>query len=129
MSCNLSKPREFYSTRLNIYTEWYNQAKREHNRVMAHKYRTYMSNYCAKLRYFDSHIDEYSEKVRTNNILKDKRAKKKQVVQMKREIHAFAVSEKEKNNLDTWHRLVNFIRNYKDSDYEILIELYKKIKN
>lgn len=56
--CNLSKPRSFYEEKLNKYTEAYEQAKKDGDAKLCHKFRTNLSQARARLRYYDNHIDE-----------------------------------------------------------------------
>lgn len=61
MKCKLNKPRKFYEEKLNFYTEEYETAKINKDADLAHKMRSYMSQYRAKLRYYDNHIEEYQK--------------------------------------------------------------------
>ena len=53
MKCKLNKDRSFYENKLNEYTELYEKAKLDKDQVAAHKWRVYISQYRAKLRYYD----------------------------------------------------------------------------
>lgn len=59
--CKLSRPREYYETKLNQYLEAYELAKINKQPELAHKLRANIANTRARLRYYDSHIDEVNE--------------------------------------------------------------------
>lgn len=67
LKCNLNKPRSFYENKLEGYTLAHEQAKKDKDAKAAHSLRTNISQTRARLRYYDSHIEEY---------LKEKKAKK-----------------------------------------------------
>lgn len=87
--CSLSRPREYYETKLAKYEELYNQAKLDHNAVEAHKQRTNIANIRARLRYYDSHIKEVNEMTEYQKDLAELRAWKKYF--------------KEQGNKTMWH--------------------------
>lgn len=53
MKCKLNKDRSFYEDKLKEYTELYEKAKLNKDQVAAHKLRTCISQYRARLRYYD----------------------------------------------------------------------------
>lgn len=55
LKCLLTKPREFYETKLNNYLELYEKAKNEHDEKAVHRLRSNVANARAKLRYYDAH--------------------------------------------------------------------------
>ena len=59
--CKLNKPREYYETKLNRYLEAYESAKVNKQPELCHKLRANIANTRARLRYYDSHIDEVNE--------------------------------------------------------------------
>ncbi|MBO5425700.1 MAG: HNH endonuclease [Lachnospiraceae bacterium] len=58
LKCMLSKPRKFYEDKLSKYEAKYEKAKYEKNAQLAHKLRSNISTVKARLRYYDSHIEE-----------------------------------------------------------------------
>jgi hypothetical protein len=58
IKCQLDKPRSFYETRLEGYMMAYEQAKQDHDAEAAHHFRTNIAQTRARLRYYDSHIEE-----------------------------------------------------------------------
>lgn len=67
LKCNLNKPRSHFEKKLEGYTLAYEQAKQNKDAKAAHKLRCNISQIRARLRYYDSHIEEY---------LKEKKATK-----------------------------------------------------
>lgn len=61
MKCYMRKPRSFYEGRLKKYEALHEQAKKEGKAEEAHKQRANIANMKAKLRYFDSHVDEFAK--------------------------------------------------------------------
>ena len=55
MPCKLSRPRSYYEDKLNHFIELYEQAKKDHDAKAAHTIRSNISQYRAKLRYYDAH--------------------------------------------------------------------------
>lgn len=53
MKCKLNKDRSFYENKLNEYLALYEEAKANKDRIATHKWRTYVSQYKARLRYYD----------------------------------------------------------------------------
>lgn len=61
MKCKLNKSREYYENKLQYYIQAYTKAKLDKDAKLCHKLRSQVSQYRAKLRYYDSHIDEVQE--------------------------------------------------------------------
>lgn len=59
LKCDLSKPRSHFETKLEGYTQLYEQAKKDKDAKAAHKLRSNVAQTRARLRYYDSHIEEY----------------------------------------------------------------------
>lgn len=83
LKCKLDKPRSFYEDKLAHYVALHEQAKKDHNAEAAHKLRTNISQTRARLRYYDSHIEEAQalqrakEQEEANKKYYHERAKKK----------------------------------------------------
>jgi hypothetical protein len=58
VKCNLSKPRSYFEDKLAKYSALYEKAKADHDAETAHKYRSTISQVRARIRYYDSHIEE-----------------------------------------------------------------------
>ena len=61
LKCDMRKPRSFYEERLSKYEALHEQAKKEGKAAEAHKQRANVANLRAKLRYFDSHVEEFAK--------------------------------------------------------------------
>jgi hypothetical protein len=59
LKCDLSKPRSHFEQKLEGYTLAYENAKANKDAEGAHKLRSSVCQTRARLRYYDSHIDEY----------------------------------------------------------------------
>ena len=66
LKCNLNKHRSFYENKLDGYTLAYEQAKKDKDDKAAHSLRSNISQTRARLRYYDSHIEEYLKEKQTN---------------------------------------------------------------
>lgn len=62
MKCKLNKDRSFYENKLKEYDAFYELAKANHDQKACHKWRSYISQYRAKLRYYDLHKEATDEK-------------------------------------------------------------------
>ena len=58
MKCKLNKDRSFYEAKLNEYLALYKEAKEKKDQTAIHKWRTYVSQYRARLRYYDLNKEE-----------------------------------------------------------------------
>lgn len=65
LKCNLNKPRSHYENKLEGYKLAYEQAKKDKDAKAAHRLRCNISQTSARLRYYDSHIDEYLKEKQT----------------------------------------------------------------
>lgn len=61
LPCKLNKPRSFYEDKLNMYVADYEKAKADGDAELAHKRRSNISQYKARLRYYDTHIAEFQK--------------------------------------------------------------------
>lgn len=59
LKCDLSKPRSHFETKLEGYTQLYEQAKKDKDAKAAHKLRSSVCQTRARLRYYDRHIEAY----------------------------------------------------------------------
>ena len=65
LKCQMNKPRSFYEEKLNKYLLAHEEAKKAGDQKAAHHLRTNISNSRARLRYWDSHSDEFCAKTKT----------------------------------------------------------------
>jgi hypothetical protein len=61
LKCNLSKPRSFYEDKLAYYMALNEQAKLNHDAEASHSLRSNISQCRARLKYYDSHLEEALE--------------------------------------------------------------------
>ena len=66
LKCQMNKPRSFYENKLEGYIMAYEQAKKDKDDKAAHSLRSNISQARARLRYYDSHIEEYLKEKQTN---------------------------------------------------------------
>lgn len=88
IKCNLNKPRSHFEDKLRGYEMAYEQAKKDKDAEAAHKLRSNISQVRARLRYYDSHIEEATAKRLAKE---EKEAKKKayhERAQKKKELQA-----------------------------------------
>ena len=91
LKCDMRKPRSFYEERLKKYEALHEQAKKEGQAEEAHKQRANVANLKAKLRYFDSHVEEFAK---YNANLELKKYIKGQIADLFKEIE-----EQKENNI------------------------------
>lgn len=123
IKCNMHKPRGFYEGLLKKYEALHESAKLEGNAEEAHKQRTNVANLKAKLRYFDSHVEEFAK---YNANLELKKCIKSQIADLLNEIE-----EQKENNVVCkengwnyfWHLGVWIINNKRSKIRELKKEL------
>lgn len=111
--CKLDRPREFYEKRLAKYESLYNKAKEEKDAEKAHLLRGNVANTRARLRYFDSHIDEHEK-----------------IMKLKKDIEIIKSLKKEfkkKGNLRQWHQLVSLEKNWMTFTDDVREQIMKSI--
>lgn len=88
VKCQLSKPRSFYEEKLECYTLAYEQAKKNHDAEGAHRFRTSLAQTRARLRYYDSHIEEAQAIQKAKEQEEAKKKAYHEIAQKKRELKA-----------------------------------------
>lgn len=88
LKCNLSKPRSFYENKLAHYKALHEQAKLNRDAEASHALRTNISQCRARLRYYDSHIEEAQELQRIKEQEEAKRKAYWDRAQKKKELKA-----------------------------------------
>lgn len=104
LKCRLDRPREWYEKKLAEFEAIENKTKVNYDKI---------SNYRAKLRYYDNHIEE------AHQAQKDKRD-----LAMLKEL---AKQEKQAQNITKWHQLNEIIKNWKSYDSKLKEQLIKVI--
>lgn len=88
LRCDLCKPRSFYENKLLGYMMAYEQAKKDKDEKATHRLRGNISQIRARLRYYDSHLEEAKA-------LQEAKAEADRLKQKKRECHERADKRKE----------------------------------
>ena len=125
--CQMTKPREFYENKLNKYSELYEKAKENRDAEAAHKFRCNIAQCKARLRYWDSHKEEYDKYLKTkekNN--KDKADWRNDVRDIKM-LKELAKQAKNESDLHRWHQLNEIIKNWKSYDSDLKEQLIQVI--
>jgi hypothetical protein len=119
LKCNLNKPRSFYEIKLEGYEMAYEQAKKDRDADAAHKLRGNISQIRARLRYYDSHIEE---------ALEIKKIKEEEEA-CKREYHERAQQKRElKAKVDSARKYYKEIREAYGPDDEYVKKLWGEWK-
>lgn len=133
LKCNMHKPREFYEKKLEKFLAEYDTAKYVKNAENAHYLRSKISQTRARLRYWDSHKNEYDEYVAQQSKVNTEKAIKKQSVKDRKLLAQWKEYYKEKGDTYMWHMLCEVIKNwdnYNDTVREsIFATLHGKIGN
>ena len=104
LECRLDRPREYYEKKLAEYKAIENKTRTDHNSI---------SNYKARLRYYDNHLEEAYQ------AQKDKRD-----LEM---IKHLAQEAKNSSDLIKWHQLNDIAKNWKTYDSELKEQLIQVI--
>ena len=134
--CDMGKPLEFYENQLKSYLEEYKKEKEEHtsSTKKAHKLRSSIAQYRARIRYWKAHEEEHAPlvKYKANNLKAEESAS---VVYRKRasdlrvlkknidEAHEAYNKNKTLNNRYIWKLAIENWKNY------LKLNPYKKIEN
>ena len=111
LKCRLSQPRSFYEEKLTKYEAEYEEAKANKDAEAAHRLRCNISQVRARLRYYDSHIEE-AEALK---------AEQEKVEARKREYHERAQKKKElKAKVDSTHKYYKELARAYGKDDEIV---------
>lgn len=102
--CKLSRPREYYETKLEQYLEAYTSAKLEKDAKAAHKLRTNISQTRARLRYYDSHIDEVNEIKESIKMTTEEKAAKQADTRDLKILQEWKKVFREAGNKTMWHQ-------------------------
>lgn len=95
--CKMNKPRSFYENKLKHFEELYESAKLNADRKACHHLRGNIANTRARLRYWDTHKDEYQEG--PIKMKKEKTELQKDLM----ELAAWKKTFKENGNKKLWH--------------------------
>ena len=127
LKCRLDKPRSYYEDRLLKFQEQYEEAKMIRDAQKAHTMRSQVSNYKAKLRYYDSHITEANELLKQKEDATTAKANKLQDRKDLAMIKALKIQYKQEGNNFMWHQLAQIERNWNSYDSATKEALIKAI--
>ena len=120
LKCNMSKSLEYYENKLNKYLEAYEKEKNEHSSSteIAHKLRSNIAQYRARIRYWQAHKEEYKNyqnKEKVEELAQKQNKERAQEIKELKEIvdksRALYKADKSKINQYYWKLA---IKNYND---------------
>lgn len=115
IKCSLSRPLEYYTDKLNDYLIQYDEAKKDCNAALVHHLRANISNTRARIRYYLGNKDEANNILSKNNNKLEEKLHKKSVRELKAKAKELAKFSKARGDYKTWHSVLKFINNYKDT--------------
>lgn len=128
MKCDMSRPRKYYEDKLSHYLAANEEAKAEGDAEKCHKLRSSISQYRAKLRFWDSHSNQYDLICKLRDTVNSKQQFKHDKASYIRNLEDLGKQAKEKLDFALWHEccdLKNFIAEL-DYDSEPLIKAVYK---
>lgn len=127
--CQMTKPREFYQAKLEQFLADYEQAKIDHDANKAHHLRSKISQTRARLRYWESHKDEYYAYInKKNNKQAEKDAWKTDVAQRKL-LDKWKDYFKESENKAMWHQICNVKKAWEHLTADKKDEIFEKLNS
>ena len=108
--CDLSKPRSFYEAKLAQYEAEYELAKFTKDPKRSHKLRSYISQYRARLRYYDEHQKEATELLNTKREEEAMKLKKKKSIRDRKILEQYKEMFRKSGNTAMWHEVLHVIR-------------------
>lgn len=135
LKCKLNKPRSFYEDKLIHYTTLYEQAKKDHDAELAHRLRCNIAQTRARLRYYDSHIEEHkeimaieeaAEKAANAKAIEEAKTKKALKAEHIKILKALASEAKSKGDKHRWHNLIRVHKNYDAFTQTQIIKIIEK---
>lgn len=114
--CDMHKSREFYEKKLEKFLAEYDTAKYVSNAEKAHHLRSKISQTRARIRYWDSHKNEYDEYIAQKSDIATKKANWKQSIRDRKLLAQWKDHYKEKGDTYMWHMLCEVIKNWDSYD-------------
>lgn len=99
IKCMMNKPRSFYEEKLKRYEELYESAKLLKDAKKCHHLRTNIAQTRARLRYWDTHKEEYEDFVKGVQVMKEMSEFKKSLLELAQWKKVF----REHGNKKLWH--------------------------
>lgn len=133
MKCNMKKPREYYEAKLIKFEEEYEEAKKEHDAEKAHHLRSKISQTRARLRYWDSHKEEYEDHIAFKEAEEGLKDNWKQNVKDRKLLEQYKQMFRENGNKRMWHQMCKVIKSWdtldsiqKEHVFEVLHRFFSK---
>ena len=127
LKCKLNKPRSFYEDKLEEYLKDYEQAKKEHNAKLIHLLRGNISSTKARLRYWDSHKDEYESLLKKQKLTKIQHTNWKQSIKDRKLLNHLASEYKAQGDKLRWHQYARLAREWGNYDDVIKEQIMNSI--
>ena len=131
--CNMHKPKSYYETKLEIFLQQYENAKAEGNAEKTHHLRSKISHTRARLRYWESHKEEYEEYIAFKNAEEGLRDNWKQNIKDRKLLEQYKQMFKEAGNKAMWHQMCKVIKAWDQLDslqkehvFEVLHRFFSK---
>ena len=125
--CKMNKPREFYEKKLEQFLNEYEKAKAESNAKEAHHLRSKISQTRARLRYWDSHKEEY-ELYLMNKEFDEKMEQKELQIKKELEMIEYLKFEYKKQGDKTrWHQFVKLEKEWKSYEPVVREQIMESI--
>ena len=125
--CNMRKPRSFYENKLEQFLQEYEQAKLERDAAKAHHLRSKISQTRARLRYWDSHKEEYDKYLATKEAEQASKDTWKLDVIQRKILAKWKVYFKYTKNKPMWHQICEVIKSWKYLTANKKEEIFKKL--
>ena len=133
LKCKMNKPKEFYENKLLKYEKEYEEAKKNHDADTAHKLRTNIANMKARLRYWDSHKEEYEEYIATKEAEEGLNERWRQNVKDRKLLEQYKQMFRESGNKAMWRQMCKVIKSWDNLDsiqtehvFEVLHRFFSK---
>ena len=125
--CQMNYPRSFYENKLKEYLYEYEEAKKEHNADLVHKLRSNISNTKARLRYWDSHKEEYENFLKEQQLADAKYAAWKQNIKDRKLLKHLASEYKAQGDKRRWHQLAKLSREWDTLEENVKEQIMKSV--
>lgn len=127
IKCQMKKPRSFYEDKLAKYEALYEAAKQEHNADLCHSLRGNISQTKARIRYWNSHKEEYFEYLEAKNKnINDKQIWKLRV-KLRQRIADKKKFYKEKGDLKSWRACCQLAKEVDDQPANKILQICEKL--
>lgn len=131
--CKMNKPRKFYEDKLEKFLAEYEEAKNLGEAERVHHLRSKVSQTRARLRYWDSHKEEYEEYIAFKNAEDGLHDNWKQNIKDRKLLEQYKQMFKEAGNKAMWHQMCKVIKAWDQLDsiqkehvFEVLHRFFSK---